>query len=152
MNEIAIKQPGPQITIEDIQNLEGEIGAELPKDYKSFLLRHNGGVPSPNTVNISGLPGSSTDVQVFFGIEREHQSSNLSWNFKLVKERYPGRDILPIACDSGGSLFCLMLTSENAGEIFFCDNGNSFYNNPTKDIGSLYRVASNFEAFLVQIQ
>lgn len=89
----------------EVAALEGELGAKLPSDYRQFLIEKNGGKPVPNVVDVEGLPGSPTDVQVFFGIGRNTQSSELNWNLALVADRCPGRQLLPIACDSWGRAF-----------------------------------------------
>ena len=79
-----IKDVGPKIEARDIAALEAELGVNLPDSYREFLLLYNGGVPTPNTVDVSGLPGTPTDVQVFFGIARPVESSDLSWNLSLL--------------------------------------------------------------------
>jgi hypothetical protein len=38
------------------------IGMILPEQYRQFLLEFNGGTPTPDTVNVEGLPGGSADV------------------------------------------------------------------------------------------
>src|SRR5882762_5438868 len=104
-----IEDVGPKIETRDITALEAELGAVLPDSYREFLLLYNGGVPTPGTVDVSGLRGTPTDVQEFFGIATSLESSDLSWNLSLLSERCVGFRALPIACDSGGNLFCLKI-------------------------------------------
>lgn len=44
---VNLENPGPPLTVEDLITFEREIGGELPKDYKRFLLAHNGGLVEP---------------------------------------------------------------------------------------------------------
>jgi hypothetical protein len=116
-----IENEGPRISIDDIQAIEAEIDVELSPEYRDFLLRYNGGVPTPNTVDVFGAPGTPTDVQVFFGIRRSVETNNLLWNRSLILERCPGCDVLPIACDSGGNIFCLKVERRVAAEVIYVD-------------------------------
>jgi len=142
---IAINNPGPQIDASRIAELEAAIGARLPVSYKDFLLKNNGGRPVPDTRDIDRLPGSPTDIQQFFGIGQDVETSNLSWNIKLVSERLPDHRLLPIACDSGGNIFCMSVLGEFSGDIVYCDLTGS---EPVKS----YEVAPTFKAFLEKIR
>lgn len=115
-----ITEEGPKSTESDIISLERELGASLPPDYRKFLLAHNGGLPTPFVIDIEEFIESPTDVQVFFGIGRKIQSSDLRWNRYTFRDRI-GPGFLPIACDSGGSLFCLALSGESRGAIYYVD-------------------------------
>ena len=114
---IAINNPGPQIDASRIAEVEAAIGGTLPASYEDFLLKNNGARPVPDTIDIDRLPGSSTDIQVFFGIGRGVETSNLSWNIKFVSKRLPDHRLLPIACDSGGNIFCLSVLGEFRGTV-----------------------------------
>ena len=142
---ITINNPGPQIDASRIAEVEAAIGGKLPASYKDFLLKNNGGRPVPDTIDIDRLPGRPTDIQVFFGIERGVETSNLSWNIKFASERLPDHRLLPIACDSGGNIFCLNVLGEFSGGIVYCDLTGA---EPVKS----YEVAPTFEAFLEKIR
>ena len=141
---IEINEPGPKISEADIALLEDESRARLPDTYRQFLLLNNGGIPSPDIVDVTDAPGSPTDVQVFFGIGRHIESSDLFWNLRLIEERYPDRHILPIACDSMGNLFCLRTSNSGWFNVAYCDLSDP--------AGTLYEVAENFDAFLNKIR
>jgi SMI1-KNR4 cell-wall len=141
---IKIRDCGPQINARHIADVEAAIGRELPASYKAFLLKENGGLPTPDTVDIEAAPGSPTDVQVFFGIGRDVKSSDLSWNMDLVRKRWPNLRLLPVACDSGGGLFCLDLFEEFTGGVMYCELSGPHI--------VCYEVASNFESFLEKIR
>jgi cell wall assembly regulator SMI1 len=135
---------GPKVYQESIKALEAELGASLPQDYREFLMQYNGGAPSPNTIDVPNAPDMPTDIQVFFGIGRSIESSNLSWNLCLALERFPGQTLLPIACDSGGNLFCLHFNRGIANTIIYCDLVDS-------DI-RYFPVTSTFTIFLTMIR
>jgi hypothetical protein len=141
---ITISNRGPKIDTRHIIETEAAVGGELPESYKAFLLRENGGVPKPDTIDIDRAPGSPTDVQVFFGIGRGVESSDLFWNINLMSKRSPNHRLLPVACDSGGNMFCLDVFSEFPGRVMYCDLSGP-------DI-AFYEVAPNFESFLEKIR
>ena len=140
---IEIRDPGKPLTPDQLMALERELGARLPEEYSRFLIDNNGGVPHPNVVDIEGLVGTPTDVQEFFGIGLEIESSNIMWYMREISERLPEKT-LPIACDSGGNLFCLSLRNEHAGCVIYVDLG--------KDAPTQHLVADNFVAFLSKIR
>lgn len=139
-----IENVGPAIEAQDISVIEAELGARLPDSYRRFLLNYNGGAPTPDTVDIPGAPGTPTDVQVFFGISRSVKSSDLSWNLLMIGDRCPSSHVLPIACDSGGNLFCLKVNHGVATEVIYCDLD-------TTDCVS-YLVAPSFEDFIDKLR
>ena len=140
-----IENPGPKLKLEKLSNLEAKIQAKLPSAYRDFLLQFNGGVPWPNnTIDVQNLPSSPTDVQVFFGIGRSIKTTNVAWNLDLIDERCPNHRAVPIACDSGGNLFCLNLVGDTADKVVYFDLG-------AVDC-ALYLVASSFAEFVQRIR
>lgn len=138
-----IENAGPKISTQEVDAIEAELGGRLSPSYRDFLLRYNGGAPTPDTVDVRDAPGTPTDVQVFFGIGRVG-SSDLIWNLELIAERCPGHDVLPIACDSGGNLFCLKVVQGIAMEVVYCDL--------EAENCAFYTVAPGFDEFLQQIR
>jgi hypothetical protein len=124
----------------DMDSVESQLNVRLPEVYRTFLLEFNGGRPSLDIVDIGLAPRSPTDVQVFFGIGRNIESSDLLWNARQFSGRLPNRDLLPIACDSNGNLFCLEVKEERAGRIFYCD--------VTPREPKQYLVSNSFDEFL----
>jgi len=118
---VQIDNPGRRLTTGDITAFESVAGAKLPPDYGQFLLQFNGGSPSPDTIDVPGAAGSPTDVQTFFGLGRDVASSNLDWNLAVMDERCPDYHLIPIACDSGGNLFCLNVEEGQATQIVYCE-------------------------------
>jgi hypothetical protein len=139
-----LEHVGPKIGASDIAHIEAELGARLPESYRQFLMHSNGGVPTPATIDVPGTDGSPTDVQVFFGIRRSVESSDLAWNLALVGDRCPGLHVLPIACDSGGNLFCLKFERDAASRVIYCDLDDP-------DCAT-YDVAASFDVFVARIR
>lgn len=140
---IQIRKAGETISQENLEHFEKQLNACLPQPYRQFLLKNNGGVPSPDTIDIDGLKGTPTDVQVFFGIGRVVESSNIIWNKVAFKDWLPN-NFLPIACDSGGNLFCITFSGADTGVVTYieCSGPNPIY----------YVVARDFNSFEAKIR
>jgi cell wall assembly regulator SMI1 len=141
-----IRDPGQPIGEQEVAAFECELGARLPADYRQFLLTNNGGRPVLDVVDIAGLLGSPTDVQVFFGLRRKFESSQLSWNLQLIAQRCLGQRVLPIACDSGGNLFCLQVSDGDGGtsSVVYLDMADAAC--------TAHAVAGTFGEFLQKLQ
>lgn len=140
---IPVDNPGPPITERDLARLETFIGIPLTASYRRFLLANNGGTPVSVCVDVPGF--GATDVQVFFGIRRAIESSCIEWNIDTLKERLDAW-LVPIACDSGGNVFCLSLRAGEEGAVIYCDL-ESVYGDYGK-APPMYPVAADFDEFL----
>jgi hypothetical protein len=145
---IPIENHGPKISEPDVAALELRLGTTLPDQYRHFLLEFNGGSPA-GTVEVPGLPGALADVQVLFGIGRAVRSSGIEWNMETLAQRLKPQ-MLPIACDSGGSVFCLALSTADRGAVFYCDL-QSVFGKPAS-APSMYLVAPDFDSFIGSLQ
>jgi hypothetical protein len=140
MDILMLSEQGRTLRPRDINQFERKLGTSLPEQYRRFLAAHNGGIPDPSGIAIDKLPGSPTDVQEFFGIDREGDTTNLAWYITEASDRFP-RGTLPVACDSGGNLFCLVLDGRQKGSVVYADLSE----------GMVYPVAETFDAFLKMI-
>ncbi|UUC46482.1 ankyrin repeat domain-containing protein [Flavobacterium cerinum] len=128
--KLSITQSFKDIIEEDLLDLEKNIHFELPKEYKDFLLKYNGGRPNPNVFRTK-KGEYETDIQFFFGITTGIY--DILDNFHRLDDldgKYIG-----IAIDSGGSLILMNLDSS---EIYYYDT----------DIAELFLISESFEAFL----
>ena len=143
MTMLRIVNHGPAVEMSELLDFEVALGATLPQTFRRFLLECNGGLPEPNVVDVKNLPGSPTDIQVFFGVRRAIETSTLAWNLAVIRERFPNFRLLPIACDSGGNYFCLSLEVGNYGVVLFLDvfGGSE----------SIFFVAANLDEFFLKI-
>jgi hypothetical protein len=136
---------GPELCPERIRRLESELGMSLPDEYKTFLLRHNGGRPIPNAFPIEGLANNPFGViQVFFGVDDPIESCNVDWNYDVHKGRVPS-NLLPIATDDGGDLVCLSIFGDDSGAVLFWDR----HSEPAEpSYENVYRIAASFAGFI----
>ena len=139
-----ISNSGRQIDSNNLTELETQLNAKLSDEYRNFLLTYNGGIPSPDTIDVPNAPGTPTDVQVFFGIGRSIQSSDLYWNYLVLCQRFSSLEALPIACDSGGNIFCLRFGIVGNASIFYCDL--------SKSECMCYEVSVTFNEFIAKIR
>ena len=146
---VTMEEQGPKLSDVDISALEARLGVALPLSYRQFLLVFNGGVPTPDNVDVEGLEGGAADVQVFFGVGRAIEATCIEWNTATLTERLDSW-LVPIASDSGGSVFCLSVRREDHGSVLYCDLTSVF-----GDLGirpPLYFVARDFEAFVAKLR
>lgn len=148
---VELKRVGPPLSEEDLASFERELGVSLPDPYRRFLLRTNSGVPTPGmyVVDVEGLPGGAADVQVFFGLSDSLECYDLRWNKDTLCERLP-EERLAIACDSGGSVFCISLEGGDRGAVLYCDLHSVQFNFEVDP--EFYPVASDFDAFLNKLR
>jgi cell wall assembly regulator SMI1 len=144
-----IKHSGPKVTETDLLRIETRLKSRLPTEYREFLLATNGGRPAPDVIDVPGIPGSEADVQEIFGINRSEKTSCIEWNLTTLVERLED-GLLPIACDSGGSIFCLSLRPGDFGTVLYCDLQSVFGDYESSP--DLYVVASSFASFLEKLR
>lgn len=136
-----------KLNIESLEQFETSNEIVFPDDYKSFLIEHNGGIPSFNIV-----PSVKTDVQVLFGMHSGPYWANFFDHVDMYQDRIPSWYI-PIGRDSGGNLFIMSLWKGNHGLVAFWrhedeakdhQNANEYFENVTF-------IADSFHQFLNQL-
>ena len=142
---VTIKEAGPKLPEYEVRILERRMGAVLPASYRRFLLEYNGGRPDPDVVDVRGLEGGEADIKVFFGIGPSLDSHCIHWKLTVLAERLEPR-LIPIACDSGGSVFCLSLRDQDYGGILYCDLQSVYADFDATP--EFYPVAPDFDTFL----
>jgi hypothetical protein len=151
MMTLRIDDSGPPITEARLQLFESEVGYGLPKGYRSFLLRHNGGRPVPNIMPTPRFPGSAeSTVQVFYGLDTELECEELMWSYRLWIEDCP-KNLLPIACDDGDNQFCVSLAGSDLGNVYYWDYYREVHAVSTRYPWT-YLIANSFEEFLESIR
>lgn len=106
------------IVQDDINMLEVELALDFPSTYIDFLLKYNGGRPTPNSFDFYDKSDASC-VNLFFGIT-DIDYMSLRDAIATFYGRIPS-GFLPIACDPGGNLLVLDCTNNKSG-IFFWDH------------------------------
>lgn len=151
---VTILGRGPAVSEEALRQLERSLPGVLPTDYREFLAANNGGTPRPNIIDIAGLPGMNSDVQVFFGLNTSVESSDLLWNLRERGFRLRS-GLCGIASDSSGNLFCMDLSGAARGTIYFIDmdpdSAAIWYGESTSPGQTEFKVADSFAEFLKKL-
>jgi hypothetical protein len=139
-----ITDVGPLLAEKQIDRIERELDVKLPEEYRSFLLRNNGGKPRPNFFAIQGhktlLMGR---VDALFGIGRPAKESNVDWNYKNLIGQLPNYHF-PIGTTTEEDMVTLSLGKLDAGRIYYWIRAE--YN--VSGDNEAYFIAGNFSKFL----
>src|SRR5262245_36479259 len=95
------KQAAP-VSPGQIEEFERRNGVVLPESYQAFLLRTNGGEPTPDRLVVPGWHGRSTCVSRFLALG-EGGSHDLEKTLRGAEDYVPP-GFVPIAEDSGGNM------------------------------------------------
>jgi len=139
-----IRETGPDISAQDIQLFEKELGGTLPAVYSDFLLRFNGGVYDDDSLGypVADLPfGDWIGFFVFFGLnlDEEECGSDLREMWICHQGRIPDR-MVPIA-DSAEDL--ILLDIQN-GSIYYWERDGELKVPIEKNV---FLIASSFTEF-----
>jgi hypothetical protein len=132
---------GPEVSEQDIDTYERELGMALPESYKAFL-RHFGNIAS------DGILGSPRQDWLA-------QPSVLEQTREL-RETFPEsfhRNLLPISNDGGGNFWCLVCNGADKGKVIFWQHDapstESYPNVPEGESPSFWIEAQTFDAWLI---
>jgi cell wall assembly regulator SMI1 len=128
-----------------LANLEAQLHAELPTDYRAFMLEGDGGRLTERNVIGDGPFGAVRYVLPV--CDRDAAPEALGSIRTIYEDRIPPA-FLPIATDSADNLVCLGLSGEHTGEVFFWDHEEED-DPPTMD--NMTFIAGSFGEFLEQI-
>lgn len=119
-----------------IAALEEQLSITLPRQYRDFLLRYNGGYTPKTRFRINGV---SSDLRGFWGFG----SAGLAMDHSLAKEWLP-KGMFPIARDTFGNDLLICLKGENEGSIYFADHEKgSALTFLTKDLAAFVRACKS---------
>jgi hypothetical protein len=118
---IQILQSYASVSETELREFEKAQNLELPKDYREFLLAHNGGKPKPAKFNvlIDNFKNTSR-VMRFLGLHNSEYYS-LSKYLKIYSKRIPYQ-LLPIATELSVDLICLSVHGNDYGVVYFWDH------------------------------
>lgn len=109
LSEFRFKQVGPQLTNVELVAFEKEIGGEIDRGLREFLLVTNGGVASP--LLQSSIPTLEFEIGLFLGLEPGYCQIRRSY-FDLeeaFEESAPAmKRVLPFALDFGDGAICVV--------------------------------------------
>lgn len=134
---------------EEIARFEARRKVRLPVEYKEFLLKSNGGMPTPDIFDIPGFHGQGSDVLAFYGIHDGPEHRRFERALEVYDERIPA-DLIPIAIDSFGNQICIGWKGKRRGKIYFWDHEDELDENGlfVQDYRNVYLVANSLQEFL----
>lgn len=153
--KFTLEESGKSINEQDLANFETSIGYQLPKDYRDFLLRHNGGRPMPNYWcakarwqdafgYLSAQYGQQIELITLYSLD-DGPVNGIPTVLESMRGDIPANAI-PIG-DSSSPIFLLILNGQYAGSIFLWLTDTLPDQDQTK-IACLGLVAKSFSEFL----
>ena len=78
---VDIKNFGQTMMEYDLVKYEFDFGFSFPRDYKEFLKKVNGGIPSPNKFDLSKKEGLVLNVLYGVGVEKDYNVFYIYYSF-----------------------------------------------------------------------
>jgi len=140
------RNSGPPIEEKDIVELEHKLGVTLPADYRAFLLRTNGGRPTPE--ESFGDEEFGSMMAMFYAAKHEDITVNIAQEQYAFNERIP-EDLLPIGEDRGGSQICIGIGQGNFGKVYFwsMDDEEDLEEGEKPDYRNVYLLTNTCDEF-----
>ena len=119
---------GSQLDDSALLAFEKKLNVVLPKDYKEFMLKHNGGKPETEWIfdftDVNNIYNKSI-IQGFLVIypSETHNLDDLMKSYRiLVEGGYTPASVLPIADDPSGNIILMSIAGEDYGRVYFGDH------------------------------
>ncbi len=142
---LVIQNVGAPIDETTVRQFEQTVGADIPTDYRDFLLKNNGGKPTPNVFDIPQENNASV-LREFFGLNGA-KTSKFQAKLETYKDRYPA-DMLPIGSDPSGNLVLLSVTGTEKGKVYFWDHELEADDERQPYYENIYLISNSFAEFL----
>ncbi|MGL5833923.1 MAG: SMI1/KNR4 family protein [Waterburya sp.] len=142
-------------TQENIEQLEKQLGFELPSNYKDFLSFY-GLSAFEEYVYFPFQESYPKDdkglFSVFFGIYSD-DSYDLIDNYYSYQGRMSS-NLLPIANDPGGNIICMSINTDDKENIYFWDHEDEIVveKGAKIDNSNLYLIANSFDEFINSLE
>lgn len=135
-----------RLVMDDLLEFEAVNDFRLPEDYRDFLIKHNGGRPTPNKVS-----KVDTDVHWLYSMCEEPAWASFFYALDVYQNRIPSWYI-PIGYDSGGNVFITSLFEENKGVIALWMHEREHPTDGTEYYKNCIKLADNFEEFINSLE
>lgn len=144
---------GPPITERDVERVERLVGCRLPEDYRTFLLKYNGGTPRPSGFQVvkERLGTQEVRVEGFYRITEDDFNLELAIKFSRRPRQadddyeFPA-DAIRIGSSEGADIL-LFVRGLRAGQVWLKDHAED-HGNPMEGMSFL---ASSFDEFLKKL-
>ncbi|SUD91844.1 MULTISPECIES: SMI1/KNR4 family protein [Psychrobacter] len=137
-----------QLTNSEIEAFEKQYSINLPQEFRSFLMKYNGGKVYPETFVFHDKTDASS-ISYFLGIGLKEYYYNLSYTFDMFRDRVPN-NLFPIARDPGGNLILVGLSGKELGKIYFWDHEFEADGNKP-DMSNVHYLSSSLDTFLNEL-
>jgi len=150
---------GPSITVDHIRRFEQVIGAELPDDYRAFLLDLNGGRSARShrtfVIRRAGKHRDETTLDTLHSLDDPDEDRDLAAHQLLRREDYPENG-LRIGHDAFGAPLVLILTGARRGEVWYFDVEDDSEDRPVAGVDwfarrDVWSVATSFREFMASL-
>lgn len=99
---------------QEILKVEEKYDIALPRQYKDFLCKYNGGHTPKTKFKVGKI---SSDIRAFYGLGQVPFSLDT-----LGIKEWIENQLFPIACDSFGNFILIGLSNEGYGKIYFSNH------------------------------
>lgn len=143
---------GEKLNQDNINLLENVFEYTLPREYKDFLLAHNGGCSKKNVYNFLEVKNSS-NIAYFFAFYGIHVDFYSEIYDDLLKEYYRHKDnipedFIPIGTDSGGNYICLGINDMYYDKVYFWDHEEQPDEGCIPNMSNMYLIGNSFVNFI----
>jgi len=158
-----VRHAGPRITQIDVARAEKVLGCKLPVDYRSYMLRHNGGIPFVSNFSYFRTKRGIVQSTWLAGLDpiprsTTERSMNLLWANALRQEQAERGAPLPDGCiiigyNGADDQIMLFVRGARRGQVWM-RVWDDLANHPpavpdTED--ALYLVAMSFSEFIAML-
>jgi cell wall assembly regulator SMI1 len=155
MNENVFLETEAKLLESDILRIEEKLTINLPEQYRTHLLKYNGGRPvrcafSTLGVNEGNYSPFSSGVHYFYAIY-EGKQENFETKYNIFKGRMPA-NMIPIASDGGGNQICVSVSGNDYGHIYFWDHEDEADDDSTPDYSNLTHLADSLNDFIQRLE
>lgn len=151
-----LERRGPVVTEANVAAFERKLGANLPEEYRTFLLELNGGRTHEDHARFAVGKRDGDELSTLFSLDDPNETHDLEARglFLRANGRVP-RAVLPIG-SAGGGIVCLALEGAERGEVWYFDTLNERPDdaNPRvlwHDRRDFVRLAANFRDFMASL-
>jgi cell wall assembly regulator SMI1 len=132
------RSPAPELLLE---RLEQRVGRALPADYRSYLVKQDGGQLSDNTEAIREV----------FGLGEVPEFASMWHMLEVYADRVPYW-LLPVASDQFGNLFAVSLRDEDNGSVWFWHHEEEADEDEPPTEANIKLMAPDWPTFLHSLQ
>lgn len=140
----------PSVDFERLAAFEKAHGLDLPREFKDFILKYNGGRPVPALFPIHGLAENPVGkIQAFFGLDAVVRSENFDTLMAELAGTIPV-GLLPIGCTEGDDFVCIDMRHKTDRIVFW--DRRPFWGTNIWNEDDLYPVARSFSDLLANLR